>query len=48
MNILWDPGESFDLALKITAKLQPRTLIMYFPALTDRYSSTHQPTISLF
>jgi len=33
MNILWEPGDGFVVAVKATENLQPRTLITYFPAL---------------
>ena len=33
MKILWEPGEGFEVFLQPTTRLQPRTLITYFPAL---------------
>jgi hypothetical protein len=49
MDISWDAGEAFQLVMKTTSKLQPRTLITYFPALSmDSRASRQQPTISFF
>jgi hypothetical protein len=49
IDILWEKGEAFEISPKPKSNRQPRTLIMYFPALVlNQHSATHQPTASSF
>jgi len=37
IDIVWDSGEPFEIPVKAAPKLQPCTLIMYFPALFSHH-----------